>query len=191
MPAVAIRPYYQIGIHNPDERSGPTADAEGSPDGVEVQYQFICVHTEKFPIEALCRTFDVSRSGHYARIQPSAECTRSIDDECLVITIRRNHTEKRQRYGALRIWQELKRRGWRYSKKRVARLKHQHQVRVWQRRAWVRTTESQHALPVVRNVLDWQCDTRQPNQKRVNDITYAPPAEGWLYLAAVLNLFGC
>jgi transposase InsO family protein len=139
-------------------------------------------------LEALCRTCAVSRSGYYAWLKrrPSA---RRIDDEALLAEITQIHAEKHQRYGARRIWQELRRRGWRCAKKRVERLMHHHRLRARRRRAWVRTTDSRHALPIAKNVLDRQFAATEPNQKWAGDITYVPTEEGWLYLAVVIDLF--
>lgn len=155
---------------------------------MEAQYQFIRAHTGEFTVEALCRTFGLSRSGYYAWLD-RPQSARQASDERLVVAIKQIHAQKHQRYGALRVWRELKRRGWRCSKNRVARLMRQHFLRARRQRWWVRTTDSRHALPIVRNVLDRQFDASQPNQKWAGDITYVPTAEGWLYLAIVLDLF--
>lgn len=157
-------------------------------DGLEAQYQFIEAHAQEFSLEVLCRTFGVSRSGYYAWMQRPQSARQTSDAE-LLMAIKQIHAEKQQRYGALRIWKALKGRGWRCSKKRVARLMRQHRLRVRRRRTWVLTTDSRHALPVANNVLDRQFNATEPNQKWAGDITYVPTAEGWLYLAVVLDLF--
>jgi putative transposase len=132
--------------------------------------------------------FDLSRGGYYAWLS-RPESARCADDAKLVDVIRQIHAEKQQRYGALRIWHELKRRGYRCSKKRVARLMRQHRLRARRRKPWKRTTDSRHALPVAGNLLDRQFAAERPNQKWAGDITYVPTTEGWLYLAVVLDLF--
>ena len=58
-----------------------------------------------------------------------------------------------------------------------------------QRRRRVQTTDSNHSLPIAPNLLDRQFEADAPNQKWVVDITYVPTAQGWLYLAVVLDLF--
>jgi putative transposase len=155
---------------------------------VEAQYAFISAYSEEFSVEALCRTFGVSRSGYYAWLtRPrSARCA---SDEELLTVIEQIYTEKRQRYGAVRIHRQLRRRGWRCSKKRVARLMRQRGLKARRRRTWVRTTDSRHALPIAKNVLNREFDAGQPNQKWAGDITYVPTSEGWLYLAVVIDLF--
>jgi transposase InsO family protein len=86
---------------------------------------------------------------------------------------------------------ELQARGERVSRKRVARLMQQQDLRGKKRRRYRVTTNSEHTYPVAPNVLDRKFGIEEvggPNQVWVSDITYVPTREGWLYLAIVLDL---
>ena len=136
----------------------------------------------------LCRIFSVTRSGYYAwRARP--ESARAVEDRQLAEQVKTIHSQKKQRYGAIRIRQELCNLGQRHSKKRVARLLRQQGLKPKRTRSYVRTTNSKHAHPVADNVLKQDFTATEPNQKWAGDITYIPTSEGWLYLAVVLDLF--
>jgi transposase InsO family protein len=131
----------------------------------------------------------VAESGYYAWLhaQPSA---RQQTDEQLLSDIQAIYQQNRRLYGSPRIHAELKKRGWRCGRKRVARLMRQAHLRsVRQRRGHLHLTDSKHAYPLKTNVLNRQFEATRPNQKWVSDITYIPTQNGWLYLAAVLDLF--
>ncbi|MDB5034105.1 MAG: insF1, partial [Chlorobi bacterium] len=146
------------------------------------------MHAEQFPVDVICGVFGVSRSGYYAwRTRPQS--ARGIGDAELGEQIEQIHAEKRRRYGAVRIWQELRQRGRKCSKKRVARLMRQRGLNAVRRRKWVRTTDAGHALPVASNVLNREFTASQPNRKWAGDIMYVPTAEGWLYRAVIIDLF--
>jgi transposase InsO family protein len=137
----------------------------------------------------MCRVLDVSISGYYAwRVRPVSQ--REQANAQLVAHIRQVHAHSRSTYGSPRIHAELKECGYPCNVKRIARLMRLHGIRgKCRRRKKVLTTDSQHGLPVVVNVLDQQFTATAPNQKWVADITYLPTQEGWLYLAGVLDLF--
>ena len=84
---------------------------------------------------------------------------------------------------------ELNARGHECSENTVAALMREHGIRAKAPRRFVRTTDSDHSMPVAQNVLDRQFDPDQPNESWVADITYIPTREGWLYLAVVEDLF--
>jgi putative transposase len=154
-----------------------------------VRYQFISEHAAEYPVRRQCRALDVAESGYYAWLlnEPRA---RQQSDEQLLSEIQAIYQQNRRLYGSPRIHAELKKRGWSCSRKRVARLMRQaHLVSVRQRRQRVQTTDSKHSYPVAANVLNRQFVAQRPNQKWVSDITYIPTQQGWLYLAAVLDLF--
>jgi putative transposase len=100
------------------------------------------------------------------------------------------HRRTRGTYGAPRIHQELRGEGKRVGKKRVARLMQADGLVGRRRSRRVRTTDSRHAHPIAPNLLGRQFDVNgmRLNQVWVSDITYVPTAEGWLYLAVVLDL---
>lgn len=141
----------------------------------------------------MCCVLDVSASGYYAwrerRTTPEASQRRQAERE-LVEEIRQAHQESGKRYGSPRICKELRAKGKRCNVKRVARLMRRAGLRgKCHPRRKVITTDSKHNLPVAENVLNQQFTAIAPNQKWVADITYLPTAEGWLYLAGVIDLF--
>jgi putative transposase len=153
-----------------------------------VRFAFIRDHDRQFPVDLMCQVLDVSRSGYYAwRDRPrSQQAQREAE---LVEQIREIHTASRGNYGSPRVWFELAKRGVRCSQNTVARLMRQYGIRSkTKRRFVVRTTDSRHDHPVAANRLNRQFEQPLPNQAWAADITYIPTAEGWLYLAAVIDL---
>jgi transposase InsO family protein len=137
----------------------------------------------------MCRLLGVSASGYYAwrQRQPSA---RQMANETMVERIRAIHADSEATYGSPRVHAELKAQGIQCNKKRVERLMRVHGIQARQRkRRRPRTTDSRHSLPVAPNMLNREFEAEVPDQKWVTDITYIPTAEGWLYLAAVMDLY--
>ena len=152
--------------------------------------KFAFIHAQKahFPIAFMCEQLEVSRSGYYAwACRP--ESARKTKDRELAELVADVHEESRRRYGSPRVFRELKARGYRVSRKRVARLLRQKGLRARARRRFVKTTDSAHSHPVAPNVLERDFSPAQPNSKWAGDITYVWTAEGWLYLAVVLDLY--
>lgn len=144
-----------------------------------------------YPIRLLCASLDVSPSGYYdwrrRQVQPGR---RRLENARLAQTIQLVHQHSRQTYGSPRIHQVLRRRGQACGRNRIARLMRQLQLAGRQRRRYrVRTTDSQHAHPIAPNRLAAQPAPTRPNQVWVADLTYIPTAEGWLYLAGILDLY--
>lgn len=136
----------------------------------------------------MCRVLEVSTSGYYDwRKRP--ESRRQKEDRRLVVEIKAIHSESRQTYGSPRIHDELKDRGIRCGRKRVARLMRLHDISAKQKRRFKATTDSKHTLPVAENVLNRQFTPSAPNVAWSADITYIPTRQGWLYLAVVMDLF--
>ena len=103
--------------------------------------------------------------------------------------IREAHQQSRARYGSPRVHQALLKQGDSVGRHRVARLMRLAGLRAKGRRAFVRTTDSSHDEPVAANVLARNFDVKTPNTAWASDITYIPTAEGWLFLAVVLDLY--
>jgi len=111
-------------------------------------------------------------------------------NQSLTQQIKQIHQHSRQTYGSPRIQAELRAQGFKCGRNRVARLMRQAQVWAKQKRKFkVTTTDSAHTYPVAPNLLNQNFTTSQSNEKWLADITYIPTAEGWLYLAAVLDLY--
>lgn len=152
--------------------------------------RFAFIRTEKalYPVDVLCDVLDVSRSGYYA-FEGRPEAPRRKDDARLVAEIREVHRRTHRRYGSPRVFRELRARGERVGRHRVTRLMREHGIVGRRKRRFVRTTDSNHKLPVAPNVLDRKFEAAAPNQTWVTDITYVWTAMGWLYVAAILDLF--
>ncbi len=154
-----------------------------------MKYQFIADHQAEFSITLMCRVLGVSRSGYYAgrKRPPSA---RKMADQGLVEQIETIHQDSRRTYGSPRIHQELAENGVQCGHNRVARLMQMVGLAAKQSSKFkITTTDSHHDYPVAPNVLDRDFTAERPNQKWLTDITYIPTDEGWLYLAAVLDLY--
>jgi putative transposase len=139
-------------------------------------------------VVVMCRVLCVSRSGYYAwrRRAPSATARRQAE---LTDQIRQAHAASRRIYGAPRVHRELLAQDVRCAKNTVAKLMRKSGLRSkTQRRFVVRTTDSRHPHPIAPNRLNRQFQQAELNQAWAADITYIPPADGWLYLAAVIDL---
>jgi transposase InsO family protein len=153
-----------------------------------VRFAFIAAEKASFPVRVLCRTLEVSRAGFYAwRRRPPAPRTQA--DQRLGLEIQAIHAASRQRYGSPRVQAELRHRGQRPSRKRVARLMRAHGLCARRRRRFRITTHSAHPQPVAPNVLARRFAVAAPDTAWVTDITYLWTTEGWLYLAVILDLF--
>lgn len=136
----------------------------------------------------MCRILEVSRSGFYAwrsRTPSAAEVRR----EELTAEVKEIHAEVKGRYGSPRIHAELVDRGHACRVNFVAQVMREAGIAAKTTRKFRQTTDSNHALPVAENVLARAFDPDQPNTCWCADITYIPTREGWLYLAAVEDLF--
>jgi putative transposase len=147
-----------------------------------VRYAFINRYRGSYPLQALCRTLQVSDSG-FAAWQQSAGPTRWLSDRKLLELIREIHTETKAAYGSPRIYLELKSRGVPVSKERVERLMRENGLRGRHKRRFKATTDSKHSLPVAPNRLDQNFETERPDQVWTADITYI--ATGHSSLAGV------
>lgn len=137
----------------------------------------------------MCRTLEVSRSGYYAfKRRPKSQSR--INNETLLIEIRRIFVDNESNYGSPRIWNELNNvEHQSCSENRVARLMRVNGIVAVQKRRFRVTTNLKHDYPVWPNILCRNFNADQPNVIWVTDITYVWTLEGWLYLAAVLDLF--
>lgn len=142
-------------------------------------------------MQVMCRVLGVSRSGFYSfrARKKRPESVRDREDRCLVVAIKASHQASRQTYGAPRILEDLREAGFSTSRKRVQRLMRQSAIRGLRRRRYTVTTDSAHAYRVAENLLERDFSASAVNQKWACDITYIPTAEGWLYLAVVLDLY--
>ncbi len=154
-----------------------------------MRFRFIEGHREVFLVRVMCSVLQVSASGYYAwRGRP--ESARAQANRALVEDIRRVHTGSRRRYGSPRVHASLQAEGKRVGCNRVARLMHEHGIQAHRKRPFRKTTDSNHDFPPAPNLLAREFSSAAaPNQVWLADMTYIATGEGWLYLAAVLDLF--
>ena len=140
-------------------------------------------------LSVLCEVLAVSRSGYY-RWQERRPTKRQRDDARLAEQIAAAHVRSRKNYGVPRIVEELRAEDTPISKRRCARLMKARglQGRKKHRRC-PRTTDSRHAHAPAENLLAKQAGPTAANQVWVTDITYIDSGEGWLYLAAILDVW--
>ncbi len=153
-----------------------------------MRFRFIDAHREEFLVEVMCSVLNVSRSGYYAwrGRTPGAAAQRQAT---LTEQIREVHRQGRKVYGAPRVHRELLAADVRCSRNTVAKLMRQNGLRSkMQHRFVVRTTDSRHAHPIAKNRLNREFHQSDINQAWAADITYIPTGEGWLYLAAIIDL---
>jgi putative transposase len=153
-----------------------------------VRFRFIRTEKATYPVRVLCRVLQVSTSGFYAwcRRGPSA---RALEDTALKVEIRAAHTASKKTYGSPRILEDLKATGRQVGRKRVARLMREEGIEGQKKRRFRTTTDSRHSHPIAPNHLKRNFTASAPNQVWVSDITYVWTREGWMYLAAIMDLF--
>ena len=137
----------------------------------------------------MCAVLQVSKSGYYDWRQRSTS-ERKQANEKLLMAIRREHEASRQTYGSPRIHAALQRQGFEAGRNRVARLMRESGLvgRSSQRKR-PRTTQRAEGALAAPNLLAQDFSASRPNQVWLADITYIETLEGWLYLAAVLDLY--
>jgi transposase InsO family protein len=152
-------------------------------------YKFVMEHEGEFGIVRMCRVLGVSRSGSYAwRSRPT--CMRREANQALVVQIDQEYRRSRKTYGSPRIHAALQRQGVVCGRNRIARLMQVQGIvaRKTHKRFPHTTQRNPKAIPAP-NVLNQDFSAPTADQKWVSDITYIDTAEGWLYLAAVMDLF--
>jgi putative transposase len=154
-----------------------------------MRYRLVARHQKRGTVRRLCGLLGVSASGYYAWRQPERESARVREDRRLSQKIRASHLSSRQRYGRPRVHRDLREQGERCSRKRVERLMRQEGLRARSRRRYRITTDSRHSHPIAGNLLDRRFSVDRANQVWVSDITYLWTPEGFVYLAAVLDLY--
>ena len=143
------------------------------------------------PIDQLCQAFEVSPSGYYDWFQRQEQpCQRHREDQRLKAEIARIHEQSRKTYGAPRVQMELRGQGQRHGRNRIGRLMREQGLCGRQKKRYrVQTTDSKHQEPIAPNRLAQAPAATGPDQLWVADITYVLTAAGWVYVAAILDLY--
>ena len=154
-----------------------------------MRFGFVARHRGTWPLEVVCGVLGVSRSGFYAWLT-RAPSRRARADAVVGAVVRTSFLASDRTYGARRVWRDALEAGHRCGLHRIERLMQAQALRARPRR---------RGLPVDRgvrptvapapNVVDRQFSAAAPNQTWVADFTYVWTAEGWLYVAVVLDLF--
>jgi putative transposase len=152
-----------------------------------VKFAFIDEEKARWPVDAMCDVLSVSRSGYYAW-RGRVPAARTLADAQLVVDIKAAYAVGRGSYGSPRVQRELRKRDKHVGQKRVARLMRREGIRAKRRRRFRVTTDSKHADPIAPNVLNRDFTVELPNTAWVTDVTYVWTHQGWLYLAAILDL---
>ena len=157
-----------------------------------MKYAFIKEYRKQFRVSTMCRVLKASKGGFYAWLTRPESKRRQRDHE-LRLKVVAIHKESKKRYGSPRVHAKLREDGECCGRKRIARLMREHQIVGRRRKRFVpKTTDSDHKEPIAENVLDRRFSPEEiaaPNRCWAGDITYIWTAEGWLYLAIVLDLF--
>jgi putative transposase len=154
-----------------------------------MSFRFIEDHRDTYPVRLMCAVLEVSPAGYYAwRERPASE--RVAANATLLAAIRQVHYDSGRRYGRPRVHAALRVQGRGVSRGRIERLMRRHGIRaIMTPPRRVRTTDSRHNLPIAPNLIERDFTAAAPNRVWLADITYIPTAEGWLYLAAIMDLF--
>lgn len=153
-----------------------------------MKFRFIEAEKERHDVRMMCSVLHVSRSGFYAW-QGRGPSHRDREDERLKKRIREVHEKSRGSYGSPRVQRILKADEEGLGLRRVARLMREEGLQGKPRKHFVKTTDSAHDYVVPPNVLGRRFAVERPNTVWAGDITYLPTAQGWSYLAVVLDLF--
>lgn len=153
-----------------------------------MRFAFISTEKALYSVRALCCALDVTTSGYYAWVRrpKSAHAKR---DDALKVQVRAIHAESGKRYGEPRVFEALKTAGESTSHKRVARLMKEEKLVARKVKRFVATTNSNHDFKVPENVMNRDFTASRADTKWVGDITYLRTAEGWLFLAVILDCF--
>lgn len=153
-----------------------------------MRFHFIEGHRDRFPVVRMCKVLEVSSSGYYAwRGRPPSK--REMANQELTAEIKNVFDGSGEVYGSPRIYQVMRKLGLMCSENRVARLMRAAGLCAIQTRRFRTTTKRNKAHRAAPNRLKRDFSTDRLDQKWLADITYIPTAEGWLYLAAILDLF--
>ena len=153
-----------------------------------MKYSFIKNHGSAYGVKKMCILLKISRSGYYVWKGRSSS-KQALANENLLLCIKESYKKGREIYGSPRITDDLRESGIRCGHNRVARLMRISGIRAKTKRRFKVTTDSKHRLPISPNLLARNFTAQTPNTVWVADITYIWTEEGWLYLAAVLDLY--
>jgi len=148
-------------------------------------YKLVDQWQQKAAVTQACRVLDVSCSGYYAakkRVKSPVVCATTVH-------LKAAFNASDRSYGSRRLVSTLQGQDIKIGRHKIMRLMREANLKpVWKKK-FVNTTDSNHDLPVAENILNRQFNPAKPNQAWTSDITYIRTRSGWLYLAAVMDLY--
>ncbi|MCA0271750.1 MAG: IS3 family transposase [Proteobacteria bacterium] len=153
----------------------------------DMRFAFIAKHRHIWPVSWLCDVLEVSRSGFHAWLNRPTSA-REIHDAKLVTAIETSFKASDRTYGARRVWRDVLEDGLACGLHRIERLMRINALRARPRRRGKPKDDGERSV-IADNILDRDFQADRPNQKWLADFTYIWTAEGWLYVAVVLDLF--
>jgi putative transposase len=153
-----------------------------------MKYAFVRDRQVAFPVVTMCKVLSISTSGFYDWLK-APPSLRAKSDAVLSVHVRAAHQKSRGAYGSPRVHAELRAAGMRVGRKRVARIMRASGLIARSKRRWRHTTDSNHDGPIAPNLVQRDFRTAAPNEAWVTDVTCIWTAQGWLYLAAILDLY--
>ncbi|MFI2125329.1 IS3 family transposase [Streptomyces sp. NPDC020299] len=154
-----------------------------------IRFRFVDEYRSTHKVKRMCDVLGWDRSGYYAWHQNRGARQEKADaEEDLAGSIRAIHTDSRGAYGARRITQKLRGQGHVVNRKRVARIMREREIVGITRRKSRSLTKQDRTAPPAPDLIQRDFTAPMPGLKFVGDITCLPTAEGWLYLATVIDL---
>jgi putative transposase len=155
-----------------------------------MRFRFVARERASFPVRTLCRVVGAAASGFYAWLRrgPGSDRYEGAAERGLRARVGAIFAASRGTYGSPRVHAELRARGVRVGRNRVARLMREGGLSATIRRRAPRTTDSRHDHPVAPNLLERRFAAERPDAVWLADISYVPTGEGWLYLAAIKDM---
>jgi len=154
-----------------------------------MKFGFIAKHRGVWPVAWLCEALGVSRSGFHAWLRRSPS-ERELADDAMLPVVRASFVASARTYGARRVWRDVLAEGFACGLHKIERLMRANALRARPRRRALPKDDGERSTSAIApNVLDRQFTADQPNRKWIADFTYVWTAEGWLYVAAVIDLF--
>jgi putative transposase len=152
-----------------------------------MRFAFIAKHRHIWLVSWLCEVLEVSRSGFHAWLNRPTS-THEIEDAKLVTAIETSFRASDRTYGARRVWRDVLEDGLACGLHRIERLMRINALMAWPKRRGKLRDDGERSV-IADNILDRDFQADRPNQKWLADFTCIWTAEGWLYVAVVLDLF--
>ena len=153
-----------------------------------MRFEFIQAEKGNYPVVTMCRVLLVSSSGFYAW-QHRKPSERQRRKESLTIKIKATYGASRDTYGSPRVAEKLRKDGERLSDNTVAKIMQENGLVARKKRRFKATTDSKHTKRIADNLLQRDFTADAPNQVWVTDVTAVWTLIGWVYLAAIVDLF--